>query len=69
MFKFYHGADGLIRNEDDQQAVNPRKVDTVYNVDLFHPEVIHLEEESVIDKLYHFQIHSLPKPDWVLSMS
>ena len=56
MFKFYHGADGLIRNEDDQQAVNPRKVDTVYNVDLFHPEVIHLEEESVIDKLYHFQI-------------
>ena len=68
MFKYYHGVDGLIRNEDDHKE-SQRKAETVYNVDMFHPDIIQLEEDSVIDQIYKFQIHDLPKPAWVLSMT
>lgn len=68
MFNYYHGVDGLIRNEDDHKE-SERQSEIVYKVDIFHPEVLQMSEESVIDKLYQFQIHNLPKPDWVLSMT
>ena len=72
VFKYYHGTDGLIRNEDDQKdgsysSPNP-KVDLTYSVDVFHPDIIKGGDEVIIDNLYKMQIHNLPQPPWLLSV-
>ena len=69
MFSYFHGVDGLIRNEDDHKQVQPMKIIHTYKVDIFHPEIIQVSEESVIDQIYKVQIHDLPKPSWLLSIS
>lgn len=76
VFKFYHGVDGLIRNEDDQKekvqstysSCSETPVDCVYSVNIFHPDVIEGGDELVIDKLYQMQIHNLPHPPWLLGI-